>query len=282
MAYQVTKTKPRELRALRRFFTPFPRWVVGVSLIGVVLIAMGSGSDPSVDPDSQALAVAAGIGLLALGVVRVATWSARPSSGQVDRWLDRDLTQLKDRAIQKCGLTGLERTSETVVLTGPTFNVTGADLAYRDDRKGNARFTPVSVTILNFTEHQIAAYQCALDRLTGNALAEGTDEFFYRDVVSVTTKTEDLAIDKDRLPHKARKLLGKQIRGGKLQIPETQRFLLTTSGGTSIEVIIEATFDKLDRIIMGSGGDVDVDVADEAIAAMRQMLREKKIPASDE
>ena len=168
------------------------------------------------------------------------------------------------------------------MLTGPTFNVTGADLAYRDDRKGNARFTPVSVTILNFTEHQIAAYQCALDRLTGNALAEGTDEFFYRDVVSVTTKTEDLAIDKDRLPHKARKLLGKQIRGGKLQIPETQRFLLTTSGGTSIEVIIEATFDKLDRIIMGSGGDVDVDVADEAIAAMRQMLREKKIPASDE
>lgn len=282
MAYQVTTTKPRELRALRRFFTPFPRWVVAAWLAGVVLIAVGAGSDPSVDPDSQALAVAAGIALLALGVVRAATWSARPSAGQVDRWLDRDLIRLKERAIEKCGLVGVDLNSATVVLTGPTFEVMGADLAFKADRKGNVRFTPVSVAILNFTEHQITGYQCALDRLTGNALAEGTDEFFYRDVVSVTTKTEDFTIDKERLTRKARKLLGKQIRGGKLQIPETQRFLLTTSGGTSIEVIIAATFDKLGRIIMGSGGDVDVDVADEAISSMRQMLREKKIPATEE
>lgn len=282
MAHQVNTTKPRELAALKRFFMPFPRWVVVVWLIGAVLIAAGTSSDPSIDPDSRALSVGIGIGLVALGIARVAVWSARPSAHQVDRWLDRDLAQLKQRAIEKCGLTGLHLTSETVVLTGPTFSVTGADLRYRDDRKGHARFTPVSVTILNFTEHQIAAYQCAFDRLTGNALAEGTDEFFYRDVVSVTTKTEDFTIDKDRLPRKARRLLGRQIRGGKLQIPETQRFILTTSGGTSIEVIIEAMLDKLDRIIMGSGGEVDVDVADDAIAGMRQMLREKKIPATEE
>ncbi len=282
MAYQVKTTKPRELRALRRFFTPFPRWVVGAWLIGAVLIAIGTAGDSSMDPDSQALAVAGGVALLAVGVLQVAVWSARPSARQVDRWLDEDLIRLKDRAVEKCGLAGVPLRSETVVLTGPTFNVMGADLAYRGDRKGNARFTPVSVTILNFTEHQITAYQCTLDRLTGNALAEGTDEFFYSDVVSVTTKTEDFTIDKDRLTRKARKLLGKQIRGGKLQIPETQRFILTTSGSTSIEVIIEAMLDKLDRMIMGSGGDVDVDVADKAISGMRQMLREKKIPATDE
>lgn len=281
MAYQVKTTKPRELRALRRFFTPFPRWVVGAWLVGAVLIAIGTASNSSMDPDSQALAVAGGIALFAIGVLQVAMWSARPSASQVDRWLDQDLAQLKARAIEKCGLVGVELKSPTMVLTGPTFDVSGADLAFKDDRKGEVRFTPVSVTILNFTQHQITGYQCALDRLTGNALAEGTDEFFYTDVVSVTTKTEDFTIDKDRLTRKARKLLGKQIRGGKLQIPETQRFILTTSGTTSIEVIIEATFDKLGRIIMGSGGDVDVDVADNAISSMRQMLREKKVPADE-
>jgi|GEM_PF-7055081 len=33
---------------------------------------------------------------------------------------------------------------------------------------------------------------------------------------------------------------------------------------------------------MGPGGVVDVDVADRAIAGMRQMLREKKIPSTGE
>jgi len=213
----------RELRAVKRYFAPFPKWVVFATGLALVAIALGASEATRIRlagagaPDElDELVVAAGVGLLAIGVLRLALWSVRPSGEQIDRWLARDLSRLKMRAIERCGLTGLTLTSETVVLTGPRFNVAGAELGYRRARREATRFTPVGVTVLNFTEHQIFAYQCALDRLTGSALAEQTDEFFYRDVVSVSTRTDDLTIDKRHITRTGRRLLAAQIRAGKL------------------------------------------------------------------
>lgn len=274
----------RELRAIKRYFTPFPRSSLFLWVVALGLIAVGVSGDAGLLPDdvsqedSQLLAVVGGLLVVAIGVVRIASWMRKPSGGQMDRWLDRDLTRLKNRAREKCGLTGMTLTSETVLLTGPRFGVAGADFAYRSTRREFTRFTPVGVTILNFTEHEIFAYQCALDRFTGNAMGENTDEYFYRDVVSVSTQTENLVLDKRDLTRTGRKLLKPQIRGGRLQIPSAEMFTLTTSGGTTIEVVIEVVLDKLNRLVMGPGGAVEVNIADRAIAAMRQMLREKKIP----
>ena len=43
---------------------------------------------------------------------------------------------------------------------------------------------------MNFGQHQLLVYTCTIDITTGNTLHESADEYFYRDVVSVSTKTE--------------------------------------------------------------------------------------------
>jgi hypothetical protein len=147
-----------------------------------------------------------------------------------------------------------------------------------DTRGAYRKLTIYHSRRLNFTEHQILAYQCAPDRFTGNALVETTDEYFYRDVVSVSTRTENLVLDKTALTRTDRKVLRAQLRGGELRIPSAEVFKLTTSGGTGIEVVMEVILDKLNSLIMDPGGSVQVSIADRAIAGIRQMLREKKMP----
>ncbi len=266
----------RELKAVKRFFNRVPKWAF-VALAAAAPVAvggLGSGTD------AAAAFAAAGAGLAVVAMLRILPVLARrPSGRQMDEWLNRDLTRLRERAVVKCGLEGLgEATAEPVVLSGPVFGVEGADFAVRAPRRDIARFTPVGVTILNFREHQIFAYQCALDRLTGNALDETTDEYFYRDVVSVSTRTETLTLGKRDLTRFGRKVLNAKSRGGKVQVPGAEVFTLTTSGGTSISVVIGVVLDRLKQLAIGAGGDVHVDAAERALAGIRQMLREKKIP----
>ena len=284
---------PKELRSVRRYFTPFPRWTVVVMVLAIAAIAvLVYGDATNIDEEfealrdagvkpSEVLPVVVGVAFVVLAAVilRITVWANRPSAEQMDAWLERDLGNLRDRALIRCGLIGIPLTSAAVLLTGPRLDARGAEFQFRVSRRGVARFTPVGVTILNFTEHQIFAYQCVLDRLTGNALFETTDEYFYRDVVSLSTRNESLTFDKRDLPRAARRVLRAQIRSGKLQIQTAEVFSLTTSGGTKIEVIISVLLDRLDRAVMGPGGRVDVDVAEQAIAGMRKMLREKKIPS---
>jgi len=275
----------RELRAIKKYFTPFPRSVWLMWLTAAILIAIGISDTEgtSIESDLEngnyiGLAGVAGGFLLVVGLLRVLPMIGRPGGTQMDRWLDRDLARLGRRAVTKCGLGTETLTSEPVLLAGPVFDVAGADFAFRALRRDITRFTPVAVTILNFTEHEIFAYQGALDRLTGNVLEETTDEYFYRDVVSVSTRTESQVVDKHALTRAGRRRLRAQIRAGRLQIPRAEEFILTTSGGTSISVTIEVVLDKLNDLVMGPGGLVQVSTADRAIAAMRKMLREKKMP----
>jgi hypothetical protein len=249
------------------------------------LIAIGISDDEatSIEYDLEAgnyigLAGIAGAVLLVLGVLRILPLLGRPGAAQMDHWLERDLARLGRRAEKKCGLGSESLTAPPVLLTGPLFKVAGAKFEFRRTRRGPTRFTPVGVAILNFTEHEIFAYQGALDRFTGNVLQETTDEYFYRDVVSVSTRTESRVVDKHDVTRAGRRRLRAQIRAGKLKIPKAEAFSLTTSGGTTIEVTIEVILDKLRDLVMGAGGLVQVSAADDAIAAMRKMLREKKMP----
>ena len=72
------------------------------------------------------------------------------------------------------------------------------------------------------TQHQIISFQCSFDLLTGNCLNESTDEYFYKDVVSVATKTISLTYSTEKF--------------GTLQLNAAETFVLTTSGGTSVEI----------------------------------------------
>ena len=90
------------------------------------------------------------------------------------------------------------------------------------------------------------------------ALNESTDEYFYKDVVSVSTKTKSKSVE---------------IEGtGAVQLDSAETFELTTSGGTSVEV----TLKDPSLIKMMGAGDIPTTRAEKAIQTVRKMLREKK------
>lgn len=171
----------------------------------------------------------------------------------------RERQLLLGRSLSKTGTDPSELIAEPVIVTEPRpEDIAHAQRASRRGKDNVLRFTPINVTVLNFTAHQLVIYSCVLDVLTGNALNEGTDEYFYGDVVSVSTKTKNY---------------GTVTRGGKtIQIDAAEMFQLTTSGGISIEVFLRAP-----TIIQLMGhGEIPTTRAEAAIQAVRKMLREKK------
>ena len=187
-------------------------------------------------------------------------YKARPSDAQIDAWLDEDLMALHSKALSKTGTDPSELVGEPVMVTGPKFwNIANATVAFRKGNDNVFRFTPVGATIMNCTAHQLITYSCVLDILTGNTLNESTDEYFYRDVVSVSTKTKSENV---------------QLAGGQtLQLNAAETFELTTSGGTSVSVLLRDP--NLIRY-MGGGGEIPTTRAEKAIQTVRKMLREKK------
>ena len=133
-------------------------------------------------------------------------------------------------------------------------------MAFRTGKDKTFRFTPVDVTIVNFTQNQaLGLSAAALDLATGNALSERTDEYFYRDVVSVSTVTESANV----------RVSAKQV----VQAKAAETFKLTTSGGTSVKVTLsDPEFIKT----VGGGGSIPKTRSDKAIQTVRKMLREKR------
>jgi hypothetical protein len=244
---------------IKKYFEPFPKWAVWLIVLGVpLLVAFGVGLIPIV-----------------IGILKIISWKKKPADRQMDAWLDEELQHMHTRALEKTGLDTSELVAEAVLLTGLRFwNIGGAEIGIRKGKDEIVRFTPIGITVINFTEHQIVAYQCALDMMTGNPLNESTDEYFYRDVVAVSTQTESMTWDKAMLSSAglAKTPLASLVKHGRLQFNAAKMFVLTTSGGTSIQVVLN------DPALIESvgGGTIPTERADRAIQAVRKMLREKK------
>jgi hypothetical protein len=154
----------------------------------------------------------------------------------------------------------------------------GAQFGFRKGSDQKARFSPVDVTIINFTEHQLNSYQCALDLMTGKPLCEGVSEFFYTDIVSVSTQSDT---ETYRIPDMEKRLLQlapklvKNAVNGVLQVNSAETFVLASSGGTKIRVVLN------DPVVLGSlgGGNVPKEWAEQAVHAVLKMVREKKVGA---
>jgi hypothetical protein len=245
---------------IKKYFKPFPKGAVWLIILGVPLL----------------VAFGLGVILIIIGSLKIVSWKRKPSDRQMDVWTEEDLQGLEKKALKTTGLDESELVRESVLLTGLRFwNIGGAEIGIRKGKDDTIRATPIGVTVINFTEHQLVAYQCALDLMTGNALSESTDEYFYQDVVSVSTQTESKTWDEAMLSSNdlAKTPLSALVKHGKLQFNAANMFVLTTSGGTSIQVVMD------DPTLIESlgGGTIPTDKADKAIQAIRKMLREKKI-----
>ena len=240
-----------ERQQVKKYFKQFPKWAIGAVVIGLLVLVFSGGSLGGI-----------AIGIVLLGAGGLVLWDAlakKPSDAQMDAWLDEDIEVLKKKALSKTGTDPSELVGDAVTVRGPRFwDVANAHVGFKKGKDNVWRFTPVEVAVLNFTQNQVICYKCAFDRETGNALNETTDEYFYKDVVSVSTKTTSKNV---------------QVKDKALQLSSMETFVLTTSGGTDFSV--DLTDPKL-IAFMGGGGEIPKTLADRAIQTVRKMLREKK------
>lgn len=132
----------------------------------------------------------------------------------LDNALQSQLTNVRGKALNKLNLDESQVTEvEPVVITG--YNYTGFNKA-KKGKDGRWRTSDGKAVVIFFDDHQLYAYSWAFSLTDPNKHpSESTDEYFYRDVVSMSTAT-----DTWRPP----------VGGSE----NFEIFKLTTSGGTSV------------------------------------------------
>lgn len=253
--------------AIKAYFAPFPWWTVW-SIIGVTACIAWQG-----------IFFAYGLGWIAIVGAGwfLQDWFRRPSDESVDLWTQEDLAKVIPRALERCQLDPGDTIKDPDIITSIRLRSFGkAFFGVRRGRDHLLRFTPIHVVVINYTKHQLVMYQCALDLTTGVPLNERVDEYFYKDIVSVTTASQVLTLPRGEVDDKIFARfpgLEKTMIGDNLQLKCAESFILTTSGATSVEVVLR------DPALMEALGATDctipTDRADKAVRAVRRMLREK-------
>lgn len=236
---------------IRNYFKLFPKSAIWMLLIGCLLLVIGI--------SEGAKLLATGLLLACFGTIWIIRYlNGKATDQEMDQFFQEDLAMLTKHGLNKLGLEDSELVGNTVYITGLARVRCGAEFLYKVGKDHKLRFTPTQVTLIFFTQHQLVTYSCVFDSTTGRALNESTEEYFYQDVVSVSTRSTSVEID-----------LGKR---GTVQAKEAEEFTLTTSGGTSISVVLR------DRQLIKAlgGGELPTTAAEEAIQSVRRMLRDKK------
>ncbi len=237
-------TEREKRSAVRAYFTAYPKWALGLAVVGVLCILSGDGGG-----------ILIGLLMAGVGGAVLRLHTQRISDQEFDRLREEDLRNTTANAIRKWGIDDEDLVSAPLYLYGPAFGATST-YAARKGADGIIRFNPLRFAVIGFCEHQLLAYRGILDMVTGNVLAEEASEYFYRDVVAAVVKTDSIEFTHRGVVH---------------QLSDTETFALTTSGGTSIGVPIRSR-----RLATILGGEMPNSQAEAAIAAIRAMLRQKK------
>lgn len=144
---------------------------------------------------------------------------------------------VKKRALNKLGL-DIDEVCEIAPISFDGYKYKGANAIKKGD-DNIWRSNKYEVVMLFFSAHEVHCYTLVFNT-TGTKQTEGTDVYFYRDIVSVSTTSDTVKLE----------------TGGNF---DYEAFQLTTAGGTSISVSLR-----------------DVDGVQGSINAMRQLLRAKK------
>ena len=154
----------------------------------------------------------------------------------------RDSLNLREKALNKIGLDEDElKEIPPAELEGYVFNKAWA----KQQAGGRWVSSSYQVAWVFFSATQVYIYRCTFN-LDEDKKSEFTDEFFYKDVTSVSTSSDHEQIK------------NKSDSGGDVEV-ETHKFVMVVPG------------DKLRVSLDG------VSNADEIIQAMKQKLREKKM-----
>lgn len=179
---------------------------------------------------------------------------------QIDRWLQESLVKLGEQSLGKLNLDKSDIVADPLVIKGPivwqTNGIDDSDLLWKIGDDNIVRFGVYRVTIVQLTDRHLGAYACDYNFIRNVALNERTDEYHYKDVVSVSTQEQASSYT---LP-----------TGVKLTT--AQEFRISVASGESINVTIGSS--QINKI---TGSDqIPETGAEKAISVIRAMLREKK------
>lgn len=185
-------------RSVEAYFGRRPLWIILSIIAGLAFIFHPwrynelNGFELSLDAPFFA-----GVALILLGMFGRFFLMREPDELLVDEWTAAALENLESDALDKMGIRDDELLVRPIVFAGfPDLNK--AKGAYRTSRHGNdhvLRFTPRALTILAFREHDILAYEGAVDITTGTCVYEKVSEFFYRDITSIGVSRQTVQRD---------------------------------------------------------------------------------------
>ncbi len=250
------QTKRRLIRGY--FGSSLERFFVVLIIIGILFMLMSmTGASSATSLVVMIIAVL----FLVFGILGLVKTKGRVSDQQIDEWFEDDLERLEKVSLNKLGIDETELISDPVPITGMSlWSGDNANIMFRKGKDGILRFTPIEINILNFTQNQLLIYRCVFDFATGRVLDERTEEYFYKDIVSISTKVEH-----------GEKINTKKF--GVIKLNAAKMLTLVTSGGTSLSVLL---YDPMIIKKLG-GGKIPTIRAEKAIQVVRKMLRDKKV-----
>lgn len=178
------------------------------------------------------------------GVLIYFQTAGRPSDNEIDDICAKEIENAKEKGLKKLGLDEDEvKLIAPITIRGHYHRNISTQVQYKYGKDNHWRTSNYETIVLFFSEKQVYAYKYRFS-LIANERNESTDEYFYKDIVSVATSSDTITI-KDT--------------SGKDTSINFEEFKLTTSGGTSITCSVW-----------------DLGSVEKVIQGMKQLLREKK------
>lgn len=187
----------------------------------------------------------------------------QPSDSEVDRWLDEEMQDLRRYSLEKLDLTEEEcSATEPLLIQGPvlwyTEGVAPEDLVSKTGQDGVPRFGVYQISYLWLADDLLGTFRCDYDFIRDAVLNEETHQFFYRDIISVSTQEKASALT---LPT-GQSLTS--VREFRIHVANDRSFTVTVNPGQLKEL---------------TGAErVPNDGSESAIRALRAKLKEKKAP----
>jgi hypothetical protein len=202
------------------------------------------------------------VGLILFSIVPIVVFNGYskknnlPTENQLDTWLEEDIQSIiKNRPYDKLGVLKEDLVAESLLVVGPIFwNTSGfsqEDILTKKGKDGFNRYTTWTIQVFAFTENYLCSYKCHYNWIKNTYINESTNEFFYKDVVSVKTDTISSAytlINGQRLVH-------------------SEAFQLKLAGDEITVITNDASLNT---------SSVMVSKAEKAVQSIRAMLRDKK------
>lgn len=198
------------------------------------------------------------------------------TDNEFDELLEKAIYPLYERALKKNLLDKDNCTRGPEMLYGPTRSKNSLlDRYFRKGRKDDyVRYIPLTVTIMNFTAHELVIYKCIFDPTTETALNESTWTYFYKEIVSVETRGESRTGKHftkkqkvlSRLPYIKPLIKGKQVHYN-----VSQEFIITTRGSS----YYSARLSDREALSEIGDGEFKISKAEDAIRAIREALIKK-------